>query len=563
MKGAVERIETEIRWFRDRARTLTVAECEGDADLHQIVVTVLRLVANLEDYRHNYLKVVPWSFSQADSQSGAAAFIDGVDSRSRDEHDPLTITLYDENREALHHLRDTGEVPVLPLVEAVSEVNDTPLDEGAGEGYHRSTRHARVRAYNAGSPYLKQSVRCKSNLKLIREVLAMGPAGHRVVRYEWRFWSRVLQIKPRHQWWRKKMTPDRVFRRIYRMDEMAEVHWSQICTPVRAPGQGPPPKPPPEVDSTQGTDALRIDYLSCVLKPQQWYSVDLKKAGLDEDGAPTETQERQYFQIVQMITSHTKPSLMPTIESHGHTIAKARLALSIQEASPKPGAEDPDGGVVLFEDSDAEWKSWSELGPWHEVRPTLLHYQRAVGCAEHRGCIVVSEPVSAVCPFPLTDLRAPAISMIAELHRRGWRPAKVLVHHDTAAIGAMDSREATKMKAYYVTLLEMDRCFPLAIGGLPSNQPILYYKLLLRGVSVEFGHGHKAYLALTRDVGPIAAAPIAEGSSDEETYKDLYFYSFHVYSFHQTNPRLENDFDVRRPCFIFFIDLDKLNRIMR
>ena len=170
MKGAAKRIDEEIDWFRRRARNLIVADCEGDRELHQDMTSILRLVANILEYRHKYLKIVPWSFSQADTASGAAAFVDDVTSHASEKHDPLTLFLYDSNREALELLRDTGEC--LPeLVEAVEEVNDTPMDEGAGEGYHRSTHHTRVRAYNARSPYIKQAIRCKDNLKHIRQFM--------------------------------------------------------------------------------------------------------------------------------------------------------------------------------------------------------------------------------------------------------------------------------------------------------------------------------------------------------------------------------------------------------
>ena len=266
---------------------------------------------------------------------------------------------------------------------------------------------------------------------------------------------------------------------------MAEVDWSAVCAPVRAPGQGPPPPQPPV--TTKDTDALRIDYLTSVLTPRKWYCIDLKKFGMDEHGAPTEIVQRQHFQILQIMTSHSKPSLMPTIESHSDTMLKGRLALSIQEVSIKADAEEPDGGVVVFEDSDPEWRSWSELGPWQEVRTTLQRFERAEGSVAHEGCIVLSDPVAATSPYALTDLRCAAITTIAELHRRGWRPTKARVLHESAAIGAMDTREATRMKAYYVVLLELPRCFPLSPRCIPSDQPIAYYKCLLQGVVVEPG----------------------------------------------------------------------------
>ena len=80
------------------------------------------------------------------------------------------------------------------------------------------------------------------------------------------------------------------FRRIYRMDDAAEVDWSLICANVKSLGQGPPPPLPP-VYISQDTDSLRPDYLSSVLTPLQWYSIDLKKVGLDEHGCPVEKKE--------------------------------------------------------------------------------------------------------------------------------------------------------------------------------------------------------------------------------------------------------------------------------
>ena len=313
------------------------------------------------------------------------------------------------------------------------------------------------------------------------------------------------------------------FLRVYRMDSFSEIDWSQICSPVRAPGQGPAPPEAPTPDSTKDTDSLRIDYLTSVLQTPQYYCIDRKKVGLDDVGLPAETVEREYFQILNVATSRSRPTLMPTIESHSETMVRARLALNVQSFTVKPDAEDALGGIVLFEDSDSEWLSWAELGPWQEVRSILKRFQRVVGSSEHAGCILAYDLVVATPPFPLTDFKCPAITMIAELHRRGWRPTKARVLHETAEVGAMDSREATKMKAYYIVLLEMPRCFPFARLGLPSDQPISYYKCLLKGVSIDFGLGARAYQAIMRGV-EAAPAPIMDENSDEEViYKPRLF----------------------------------------
>ena len=516
LKDAAKRVDEEIAWFHQKARTLTVAECEGGAELHAAVVAVMRIVANVLEYRHRYLKIVPWSFSNADSQVGAQAFLAGVRSRPSNQHDPLTVYLYDLHKEDLERMSEGCDDELPELVEAVDQFNDSPLDESAGEGYHRSTHHARMRAYNARSPYLKQSVRCKDNLWLLRKFLGKGPRGARVIRYEWRFWSRVLQVKPRQQWWRKKMAARDVFHRVYRMDSLNETNWNVLCDPVKAPGQGPPPPEAPSPGSTKDTDSLRIDYLTSVLQVRQYYCFDRRMAGLDDGGLPTETVERQYFQILSVVTSQSKPKQIPTIESHQETMVKSRLALSVQSFTEKPKAHDAAGGIVLFEDSDPQWLSWSELGPWQEVRGTLQRFERVIGSVDYAGCVLAYDPVVAKPPYSLTDFKCPAIMMIAELHRLGWRATKARVLHETPDIGAMDSREATKMKAYYITLLEITRCFPFAKLGLPSDQPILYYKLLLKGVSVDFGLGNQAYLAIMRGLEQEPPGPGIDESSDEE-----------------------------------------------
>ena len=309
------------------------------------------------------------------------------------------------------------------------------------------------------------------------------------------------------------MTPFQAFQRIYRMDASAEVDWAQICRPVRSPGQGPPPSQPAEPGSTKDTDALRIDYLTSVLQQSHWYCLDLQKAAMDESGQPTEVLERQYFQVVQIVTSQSRPHLMPTVKSRDETMMTARLALNIQSAAVKPDAEDPCGGVILFEDSDSEWISWAELGPWRDVRGSLQHFRRVEGSPVHDGCFIAFDPELAKPLYAVTDLRCPAISMISELHRRGWLPAEACVLHEEAVVGEMDSREATRMKAYYVVLLEITRCMPLAIRGTLSDQPILYFKLLLKGASVDYGLDAIEYRRIMNELppAPAPAPPIGEG----------------------------------------------------
>ena len=83
------------------------------------------------------------------------------------------------------------------------------------------------------------------------------------------------------------------------------------------------------------------------------------------------------------------------------------------------------------------------------------------------------------------------------------------IAHESAITGPMDGREAISMKAYYIVLANIGKCLPLA-STIPSDQPILFYKLLLEGVKVEPGPGHQHYLALTRGVAPVDPPPLED-----------------------------------------------------
>ena len=115
-------------------------------------------------------------------------------------------------------------------MEEVAALNETPLDESAGEGYHRDTHLTRIRAVAAKSAFIKQSTRTMSNIRLLKRFLRMGESGKRVVRFEWWNWKRVLQVANRKLWRNVEgLKSIDVFLRVYRMDEMAEVDWSTVA----------------------------------------------------------------------------------------------------------------------------------------------------------------------------------------------------------------------------------------------------------------------------------------------------------------------------------------------
>ena len=510
LKEAVSRIDEAIDMFRTRTREMTLADVEGDERLFNTIQTSLRLAADYLVLRFKYLKVVPWSFAQADSPEGAAEFIRGATSKPLGEQDELTAYLYVEYRLDLEE-RARGGPCSERLAEAVAEICNSPLDESAGEGYHRSTHHALTRARNAKSPHLKASTRRKQVTKLLKFFMRFGEAGRRVIRFEWRHWKRILQSTRKLIWRPRRIKTKQFLERVYRMDAMAEVDWSTVCRRIHAPGQGPAPQARVPARDKKTQD-LHIEYLLSVMKPLQWYTVETPKAGMDEDGNPEEVVEHQHFQVLNIITSKSRPHLMPTIESHDDVAMINSFAALIQEVTPKPDIVFEGGGVVVFPDSEPLWKRLQDLGPFHVVRRSLTHYQQTGASAEHAGCVALRQPVRALPMHPVTDMRCPALSMLAALYRAGWRNVEGRVVHTTLDVGPMDGREAVRMKPYYVVLLQLPVCLPLT-SSIPSDQPLLFYKLLLAGTAVEPGRGHAFYLALQR--GLPALEPVDDVSEEE------------------------------------------------
>ena len=302
------------------------------------------------------------------------------------------------------------------------------------------------------------------------------------------------------------------------MDEMSEERWSLICTPILGAGQTPIPevKMPGAI---KNQEALRTEYLKSVFQDHsgRWFSTVTLRAGMDDAGAPNEREEKTFFQIVKLVTDRSRPHVMPTVQSRKDAMARARLALNIQQASEKLGIPVADDTTVVHTDCDPEWIDWKDLGEFHRVRSTLTRYS-VVASADHRACLELSNPEKAVPKHALLDSRTPCLVLLGELYRRGWKPSEGRVVHETAAISLMDGREAVKMKPYYHVLLEVVRCFPLT-SEIPSDEPLLFYKLLLDGVHVEPYLGNPAYAAIKAgDPLPEPAAEIEdeEGSDDDE-----------------------------------------------
>ena len=367
MKRAVARVDREVRDLQALTLSLTVADCEGDQVLYAQVVAALREAIVLIELRSKYLKKVPWNFVQADTVDGTLQFLQGATSRPLAQQDELTQYLYYTHCADLQ-TRSVGGPCSPALADEVSVVDESPLDESAGEGYHRGTHLTRIRGRNSSAAHIKASTRLNQNLGHLRSWLARGKLGKRVLRYEWRQWKRVLQVQKNQQWRSKHMKAQAVFERFYHMDAKAEENWSLICETKPAPGQGPVPQDLQVVASVQdrALAPMRIEYLHAVLVPKRWYSVQVPVAASDDSGEPTVRMEQRNFQLVSVASTKSRPKLMPTIDSYQDPVVVSQLALNIQETSVRVLPEVADGSVVVYPDAAPRWINWTDLGPWRE-----------------------------------------------------------------------------------------------------------------------------------------------------------------------------------------------------
>ena len=135
----------------------------------------------------------------------------------------------------------------------------SPLDESAGEGYHRGVSHEHTRAPSSSDMHLKQKVREKDAIRRVRAFRSkFGQRGMSVIRFEWTRYKRVLQGDWRRRWQPPRLGVRAFFRRFYRGDEKAQEDWKWVVT--KQPAQNPVV---PVMASNQ--EALQNEYTSALL----------------------------------------------------------------------------------------------------------------------------------------------------------------------------------------------------------------------------------------------------------------------------------------------------------
>ena len=279
------------------------------------------------------------------------------------------------------------------------------------------------------------------NVDQLKRLIRMGDRVKKVLRFEWRNCSRVLQGRKKNLWRSKRIPAKDVFDAVYHQNLESEEPWDFVASPVAAPGQGVGTQ---VGEAGENKDLLRVEYLLDVLAPPQWYQIEVPEAGLDSDGRLERRTVKKQFQLVATSSVKSRPKLMPTVESRDDPVIVKRLALHVQEVAIMPGPEFTDGTLVVYPDSDLRWISYEDLGPWTPVMDSLSVFRDVQGL-DRPGCVQLSEPEFARPAHLLTDLKRPTLCMVTESYRRGWNPLRKKTIHKESAIGVMGGREAVKM----------------------------------------------------------------------------------------------------------------------
>ena len=441
---------------------------------------MLRCAADLFLKRCKYFGIVPWAFVLADTVAGAAACVQQVNERPLCEHDRATQDIWGRLQKDIEARAAGGEVTPA-LAEEVRILGHTPLDEGCGEGYHRDTSHEKIRAPSAATAHLKQHTRIKGVIKTFRKLCAdNGRRGKAVVNYERKHWTRILQTARKYRWRGKQMKAKAVFARIYREDAKGSADWSSICQRLQ------PDRPVPE-DAATSREQLEREYLTSVFKPLEYYTVESQTETQNEAGEPEIETTPITFQLLEAQAGVRRDKVMHTVQSADDPLLRGGLALHVvfQDTWDHPEMVD-DGKFRVYAEGDDEWVLPQRIASFEAFSEHMVRYSTAQPDPEHHACMVLSDPYLARPRFPIEDERCPTLALVRHLKQVGWIPRAKFIEHTVvpgpADHGEFDSREAVRMKYYYRALIELAKCLPLTDQRMPSQHPVAYYKLLLRGM---------------------------------------------------------------------------------
>jgi len=484
LRGSWDFVCTEIQAADSRAWNIRPEECEGDREVWRVIKAQLQLKASGLRMRFHYLSLVPWAFSRADTPEGAAEAMRQVRLRPLEEHDPL-VQMIVRQYGGMVDARAQGEDAAQELVALVEFINLACLNEGAGESYHRGTTQEKTRAPASATEHLKQHNRFNQEHRRVTNFLKRNrKRGKRVIRFEWMNWKRVLQSEWTRRWDKKKITARAAFQRLYHDDDMARQDWPSIVEPETNPR-------PVVTDDNAGNTQLENEYLDSVFLKSTYYGCPEKDTFIGEDGQLREEAGTFVFEVLGKRGGHSRPHLMPTFASADEVVLTASCALEVQPmrivklSVDIPTVPADFNNARLARDGLPYWIDARMIGSMDDMvhNMNVWRYQRPSDLDE--GIMVASECQRAKPAFHPLDDACPTLCVLHALRHDSWVPKRHTIVTTTTNVHLKeyDDRVLVKFKPYYQVLYCIDKTLPLTTA-IPSQQPVKFYKLLLRGQQV-------------------------------------------------------------------------------
>ena len=517
------------------ARTLTEADV-GDANFCNNIRHGLEEAVMLLRLRFKYLSLIPWRCGRMDLPEDAKACLDQIDSVPLDNLDTVSYKVATTHRLELEYVASGGLGPrSSDFQELVDVIASAPLDESAGEGYHRSSHHAQQRAASSITITIVQEVRYKEDLVRLREVIQKYKAkGRDLIRYEWKNWKRVAQVNSHKLGRNIKWRPRQVFNWVYRMDMKASENWDVVL--VQQAGGGDPPAPPDDrPDGAAPPDPLQMEYLCKLFDRHQYYSLEndaslpitnvtngaaaassgsnsgnavnavavrinaAGAAGVAADAGPDATGGRgaKYFHIIGTHVGRSRPKVMPTILSDRDVAMVSQLALYVQFFDVIREGTTP----MIIPTSDPSWVTASDLGPAERLIHNLFKWNEVRRVEEQNQCLQLADKREArPQAMSLNDEHCPSLLLLWHLQQGGWTYCRQKVVHtlDNIGVKVLDGRDPIRRKSYLQVLVRLQHILQddKLATSIPSDEPQLFYRLLLKGHKVEPKLGNEHYKAL-------------------------------------------------------------------
>ena len=381
--------------------------------------------------------------------------------------------------------RAAGGVIDPVLASTIRRLNNVPLDEGPGEGWHRHTHITLKRAQASRATWVMGSVREKQNIDRIVEFLrAGGKLAQQVFRFEWRSYKRLLRSTARRKWNRVKLTDKSFYTKMYRLAPNCD-DWGPVSVAKSAAVAGD------DGDGGGGDDkaGFKYEYLRTIFKKEGVYSFSTEVSDVNSDG-PTAVTREHFFQVVDMWFGSHRMKLIPTVVVTPGDIAQASsLALSIQTLGTL--RQRSCDRVTSYIDSCPEFVNALDVAPWFKMKNEMRSW--TVEISDYYGCVDLTCPVQAKPLMSLLDASCPVLSLKDALQALGWNPTPKKQLHVAAIPSDFDSNGITIGSKYYFQVLLSLTDILLNNDRVCSCQPQSYYLLLLRGERVEPNQGHHEY----------------------------------------------------------------------